>query len=1156
MQKRVLLAVFSSLAFLIFLLFPSQALAGQLTLSGQVTDSASVAIAGATIDVLNAGTTTGVASTTTDSGGNYSLNIESGTYDVKVTPPSGSGFGSAIALSQTISANTILNFILVFADQVLLSGYIYDPLGNPVSNQSVRLTSSNNSIVTATTDPSGSYSLQVLPDTYDLQVFSINNSLSSNVPQWYQLRKLSFTLNQSTILNFTLPAKKVTVHVQDSSNNPVSNVTITTSHPNNGSWANTTGLTLNNNFTFDLAESRYASPQPTTDSSGDAILWLFPTGNGSNDPYIFTATPPSGSGFATTTLSNNTITNDVTKTITLLEPITLSGHIYDPLGNPVSNQSVRLTGANSSVTTATTDPSGSYSLQVLPGDFDLRVFKSGFNSLSLSVPQLYQLRKLSYPLNQNTVQDFTLPAKQVTVHVQDSSGNPMSNIAITTLHPNGGSWANTTGITLDNSFIFDLAESQYGTAGVSSPVTDSSGDAVLWLFPNGTGGNDPYIFTATPPSGSGLPVTTLSNIIITNNVTKTIVIETPISLSGHVYDSLDNPVSNQSVRLTGPNNSVTTATTDSSGSYSLQVLPDTYNLQVFSNGNSLALNVPQSYQLRKLSYQLTQNTTQDFTLPTKKVTVHVQDSSNTPVENVAITTSHPNGGSWANTTGITLSNNFSFDLAESKYTNPSPATDSSGDTILWLFPTGNGGNDPYIFTATPSSGSIYSQFTLSNILVTSDQTEIISLQFIHDRPVTTATLETGPDTNGDYSDPTTVTLSATAAQGFSIATTYYQKDGGTTQTYSGPFQVSGSGQHEITFWSIDNVGVYEAQKIQTFTIHTNQPPVLNLLSDATLNEGGTYSAAGSFNDPDSSSWTAIVDYDDWTIEDLTLSGISFTLNHNYKDNGVYTVHVFVTDNQGSVGDATANITVNNVNSTVSTITVSNNLIEVNNSINASATFTDPGVLDTHTASWNWGDGDTTSGTVTENNGSGSVSDSHTYTVAGAYKMTLTMTDDDNGSGTNTYQYIVVYDPSAGFITGSGRITSPAGAYTQNPSLTGNAIFGFVSKYQNGVNTPTGNTQFRFITANFTFNSTSYDWLVIAGARGQYKGSGTINGNGDYGFMLTAVDGQISGGGGENKFRLKVWDKGTNEVIYDNQLGAGDTTEPSTVIESGEIIIHS
>jgi hypothetical protein len=92
-------------------------------------------------------------------------------------------------------------------------------------------------------------------------------------------------------------------------------------------------------------------------------------------------------------------------------------------------------------------------------------------------------------------------------------------------------------------------------------------------------------------------------------------------------------------------------------------------------------------------------------------------------------------------------------------------------------------------------------------------------------------------------------------------------------------------------------------------------------------------------------------------------------------------------------------------------------------------------------------------------------------------------------------------------------------------------------------------------ANLDFDSANYEWLVISGARAQYKGTGTINGSGDYGFMLTAIDGQINGGGGEDKFRIKIWDKTTDVVIYDNQLGADDDGDPTMELRSGSIVIH-
>jgi len=149
--------------------------------------------------------------------------------------------------------------------------------------------------------------------------------------------------------------------------------------------------------------------------------------------------------------------------------------------------------------------------------------------------------------------------------------------------------------------------------------------------------------------------------------------------------------------------------------------------------------------------------------------------------------------------------------------------------------------------------------------------------------------------------------------------------------------------------------------------------------------------------------------------------------------------------------------------------------------------------------------------------------------------------------------IAVYDPVGGYVTGAGTFESPSGALTGS-TATGIARFGFQSKYARGATVPTGNTQFKFRAGNFEFDSTSYEWLVVAGARAQYKGEGVIrNQPGTFTFMLTAIDGDQPGGGGLDQFRIKI--SGPSEVVYDNQMGAADDADPSTVIDSGHIVIR-
>jgi hypothetical protein len=152
-------------------------------------------------------------------------------------------------------------------------------------------------------------------------------------------------------------------------------------------------------------------------------------------------------------------------------------------------------------------------------------------------------------------------------------------------------------------------------------------------------------------------------------------------------------------------------------------------------------------------------------------------------------------------------------------------------------------------------------------------------------------------------------------------------------------------------------------------------------------------------------------------------------------------------------------------------------------------------------------------------------------------------------------YLPVYDPNGSFITGGGWIMSPAGAYYADPSLTGKANFGFNAQYKKGSNIPNGNTEFQFQAGNLNFKSTNYSTgsLVVAGARAIFKGTGTINGMGAYNFMVSAIDGEISGGGGIDKFRIKIWN--TTDIIYDNNIGMDENSAPTTILGGGSIVIH-
>lgn len=80
-------------------------------------------------------------------------------------------------------------------------------------------------------------------------------------------------------------------------------------------------------------------------------------------------------------------------------------------------------------------------------------------------------------------------------------------------------------------------------------------------------------------------------------------------------------------------------------------------------------------------------------------------------------------------------------------------------------------------------------------------------------------------------------------------------------------------------------------------------------------------------------------------------------------------------------------------------------------------------------------------------------------------------------------------------------------------------------------------------------------MVPAGARAQFKGWGQINGAGEYGFLITAVDGALLPGGGGDRFRIRIWDRDTGAVVYDNRMGEPEDGDAATELGGGSIVIH-
>jgi Tol biopolymer transport system component len=143
--------------------------------------------------------------------------------------------------------------------------------------------------------------------------------------------------------------------------------------------------------------------------------------------------------------------------------------------------------------------------------------------------------------------------------------------------------------------------------------------------------------------------------------------------------------------------------------------------------------------------------------------------------------------------------------------------------------------------------------------------------------------------------------------------------------------------------------------------------------------------------------------------------------------------------------------------------------------------------------------------------------------------------------------LVVYDPSSGFVTGGGWLWSPPGALLADLDVEGRANFGFVSRFNRTRNLPDGNAQFVFRAGDLSFHSTAYEWLIVnrSGENAQFKGSGQVNGESGYQFMIWAGSG--TGPNGGDTFRIKIWADDGGGDVYDNNS--------NQEIDGGRIMIH-
>jgi hypothetical protein len=298
------------------------------------------------------------------------------------------------------------------------------------------------------------------------------------------------------------------------------------------------------------------------------------------------------------------------------------------------------------------------------------------------------------------------------------------------------------------------------------------------------------------------------------------------------------------------------------------------------------------------------------------------------------------------------------------------------------------------------------------------------------------------------------------------------------------------------------------------TVNNVAPSNVSLTLSATaINENGSVTLSGSFIDPGTlDTHTVVINWGPGempTTLSLPLGARTFSAMHQYLDDNptntpsdLYPISVTVTDDDTGSGSGSTAVTVNNVPPVITGLT--NSAVECGNAaegdpVTLSATFTDVGTLDTHTATINWGDGMTTSGTVVESGGSGTVSGSHAYVTGGIYTITLTVRDDDTGTATQT---------TVAIITG-------AGVHGDQLQIIGTRLDDHVTVNKQGTGLFKVHTDFFPEAAFRTFSTAGINKIVIVLCDGDDHA--TVSGEIETTVLMDGGEGNddLNGGGGAN-----------------------------------------
>ncbi len=192
------------------------------------------------------------------------------------------------------------------------------------------------------------------------------------------------------------------------------------------------------------------------------------------------------------------------------------------------------------------------------------------------------------------------------------------------------------------------------------------------------------------------------------------------------------------------------------------------------------------------------------------------------------------------------------------------------------------------------------------------------------------------------------------------------------------------GEDTFTYTVADQEGIRSNPATVTITVQATLPEITEILMPDSLKEGTPNIFSATAIDPQNSELTYT-----WDFNDGTSPVTGTTVTHTFPDNGTYNLTLTVTGSGGSTSQTFA-VEVENVAPTVSA--GEHLTLDYGETVTLPGSFTDPGILDTHTIEWDLGNGTILTDTLTPE---------VQYNLRGEYEATLTITDKDGASSSDT-----------------------------------------------------------------------------------------------------------------------------------------------------------